>query len=45
MYLRSLKANPKINSELLALFKHPSIEQKIELDALLPSQIQRTFSI
>jgi hypothetical protein len=45
MYLRSLKANPKINSELLALFKNPSIEQKIELDALLPSQIQRTFSI
>lgn len=47
MYMRWLKerkmTNPKVNEELRELFESPTKEQSAELDALLPTVLDRAF--
>jgi hypothetical protein len=47
MYRRWLKErkkeNPIVNAELLKLFRHPTFEQIVQLDAMLPTKVEQGF--
>jgi hypothetical protein len=49
MYLRWLKERvkpqPRMNVEMLEVFRYPTVDQATELDALLPAILDRVFNV